>query len=132
MSAMAVATGSGANQWPGNVIDDKEWGWYFLGNVAMPCLRGGRVWADGRTYVTAPYASLTEFSLRRMADGRRAAYREWSVTCADFGYSTMKIWHLPKSKVSLYVLSALDEDLDELDRIAASANLLGYRYAAPV
>ena|GEM_PF-1136658 len=132
VSAMAVATGSGANEWPGNVIDDKEWGWYFLGNVAMPCLRDGRVWADGRTYVTAPYASLTEFSLRRMADGRRAAYREWSVTCADFGYSMMKIWHLPKSKVSLYVLSALDEDLDDLDRIAASANLLGYRYAAPV
>ena len=132
-SAMAVVTGSGEHMWPGNVIDDKQWGWWYLGNAEIPCLRAGRVWWTGRTgYVTAYDATLVEFSLRRMADGRRAAYREWSVSCSDFGSYTMKIWHLPQSKVSLIVMSALDEDIRELDRIAASANLLGYRHAAPV
>ncbi|MEV5414523.1 serine/threonine-protein kinase [Thermopolyspora sp. NPDC052614] len=139
--ALVLRVGAGNNRWPGSTIDDPVYGWSV--GSPMPCLRDGHVWQDWTgdygaefgayaNYVAAYDATLYDSSLVTMADGRRAAYREWQVWCADYGGYTMKIWHLPKSKVSLFVLSARPEDVPGLDRIARSVNLLGYKHAAPV
>ncbi|MFF0308127.1 serine/threonine protein kinase [Streptosporangium sp. NPDC004379] len=142
--AMVLETGSGPDSWPGRSIDDPYSGW-AIGDPA-PCLAGGSVFRDpngsyddqdigefGLYYgVYGDGARLRRSSLARMSDGRKAAYREWSIPCMVNIEYTMKIWHLPKSKVSFYVLSARPEDAAGYRRIISSVDLSGYRYAAPL
>ncbi|SNS08477.1 Serine/threonine protein kinase [Streptosporangium subroseum] len=141
--AMIIRTGAGADRWPGSSIDDPVGGW-SLGNP-MPCLAGGGVRRDwsgtyGRDFGEYAFyveayddgSSLIRSSLAKMADGRKAAYREWWVRCANDDHYTTKIWHLPQSRVSLFVLSARPEDTTGYRQIIASTNLLGYKYAAPL
>ncbi|MFJ2033737.1 serine/threonine protein kinase [Streptosporangium sp. NPDC087985] len=139
--AMAIDLRSGANGWPGRSIDS-DYG--FMIGQGTPCLAGGSVTRDpdggyneageyGLYAGVLPYNSrLNRSSLARMADGRKAAYREWLVRCDGYGEYVMKIWHLPASKVSFYVLSARPEDAGGYRQIIASADLTGYRYAAPL
>lgn len=137
--SLIIRTGSGADRWPGSSLDDPVSGW-VLGDP-MPCLTGGKVWRDWSGtygndfgaygfYVAAYNATLARSSLAKMADGRKAAYREWRVTCANNDQYTMKIWHLPLSKVSLFVLSARPEDSKGYKQIIASTDLLDYKHAA--
>ncbi|WP_169982521.1 serine/threonine-protein kinase [Microbispora sp. H10836] len=139
--ALVLRTGASNSRWPGSSIDDPYYGWQV--GSPMPCLRDGHVWRDWTGDYSldyGPYAyhvlaydgSRTGYSLTKMADGRKAAYREWQVWCSDYGAYSIKIWHLPQSKVSLFVLSARPEDAKGYRRIAASADLLGYAHAAPV
>ncbi|MFD1502825.1 serine/threonine protein kinase [Streptosporangium lutulentum] len=142
--SMAIDLRSGADDWPGQSIDS-EFG--FMVGQDMPCLTGGSVTRDpgssyddisgsgeyGLYFGIDPYNSiLTRSSLARMADSRKAAYREWLVRCDANAEYTMKIWHLPQSKISFYVLSARPEDAGGYRQIIASTNLAGYKRAAPL
>ncbi|GGQ00552.1 serine/threonine protein kinase [Streptosporangium pseudovulgare] len=141
--AMVLKTGAGPGSWPGNGIDDPHFGWVV--GSPMPCLADGSVWRDPNgSYddaigefglydgVYADGSSLRRSSLARMADGRKAAYREWVIPCMANGQYVQKVWYLPKSKVALFVLSARPEDGKGYRRVIASVNLAGYRYAAPL
>ncbi|WP_449060402.1 serine/threonine protein kinase [Planomonospora algeriensis] len=132
--SMAIDLDSGADEWPGYSIEDEEYG--FMIGQDMPCLVGGGVVRapNGARYEAADPSSsrLSESGLTRMADGRKAFYREWLVSCeANVAY-TMKVWHLPQSRVSFYVLSEHAEDARNHKKIIASIDLTGYRYAAPL
>lgn len=142
--AMVIKTGAGAGSWPGESIDNPHSGW-VLGDP-MPCLAGGSVTRDpsgvydergsgefglyGSVY--GDDSRLLRSSLAAMADGRKAAYREWLVPCQANTQYLMKIWYLPKSKVAMFVLSARPEDSSGYRRIIASTDLTGYRHAAPL
>ncbi|NRQ40107.1 serine/threonine protein kinase [Nonomuraea sp. NN258] len=140
--AMVVKTGSGDKSWPGDSIEDTRWGWFI--NNPMPCLRDGRTWRDPEgTYdiYTGEYglyeradeegARLSYSGLAKMADGRKAYYRNWRIPCWNHGSYTMKIWHLPQSKVSFFVLGAHDADAKGYRQIIASTDLTGYKHAVP-
>ncbi|MGN9779788.1 serine/threonine protein kinase [Nonomuraea sp. ZG12] len=140
--AMAVKTGSGDKVWPGGSIEDTQWGWSI--NDPMPCLRDGRTWRDPEgTYdiYTGEYglyeradndgAKLDYSGLVELADGRRAFYRKWDIPCWNHGSYIMKIWHLPQSKVSFFVLGAHDADAKGFHQIIASTDLTGYKHAVP-
>lgn len=119
--AMVVKTGSANDEWPGNAIEDELWGWYI--GDPMPCLRGGRVWRDPNGSYDDTFgeyglyesvygggAQLEKSGLARMGDGRKAYQRQWLIPCSYHGEYRMKIWHLPQSKVSFFVLAARDDD----------------------
>ncbi|GIH72618.1 serine/threonine protein kinase [Sphaerimonospora thailandensis] len=141
--AMALVVRSSNDGWPGFGIQDNEFG--FMWGQHVPCLTGGSVIRDpygsyaepggdaGFYYGIDPYGSrLVHSGLAKMGDGRKAYYREWQVACEVNLVYTMKIWHLPQSKVSLYVLSARPEDGKGHRQIIASMDLRGYRHAAKV
>ncbi|WP_248961136.1 serine/threonine protein kinase [Sphaerisporangium perillae] len=141
--SMVIQLKSTKDDWPGFGIEDARFG--FLWGQHVPCLAGGTVARDpygsysstsgeaGLYYGIDPYRSrLVHSGLAKMGDGRKAFYRQWQVACdvnVNQAY-TMKIWHLPQSKVSLYVLSALPADAKGYRQIIASADLLGYKHAA--
>ncbi|MFC6366737.1 serine/threonine protein kinase [Nonomuraea thailandensis] len=140
--AMAIKTGSSDKVWPGSAIENRRWGWLI--DHPMPCLRDGRTWRDPQgTYdiYTGEYAlyewtydegaQLDYSGLAKMADGRKAYYRKWQIPCSNHGSYTMKIWHLPQSKVSFFVLGAHDADAKGYQQIIASTDLTGYQHAAP-
>ncbi|MFC4061981.1 serine/threonine protein kinase [Planomonospora corallina] len=143
--SMTVVLRSGPDQWPGYSIEDEDYG--FMMGQDMPCLAGGNVASDptGRTNIGSwageygryvgvdPYRSrLNHSGLARMGDSRKAFYRDWRVMCADDVGYTMRIWHLPESRVSFYVLCVLPEDAAGYKKIIASTDLTGYPYAAPI
>ncbi|MEV7968899.1 hypothetical protein AB0O34_23355 [Sphaerisporangium sp. NPDC088356] len=139
--AMVLQLKSTKRDWPGYGIEDNRFG--FMWGQNMPCLAGGTVTRNpsgsysstsgraGLYYGIDPYASRLVYSgLAKMADGRKAYYRNWQVACEVNLVYTTKIWYLPNSKVSFYVLGAHPEDAKGYQQVIASTDLVHYKHAA--
>ncbi|MEU6795193.1 serine/threonine-protein kinase [Nonomuraea wenchangensis] len=124
------------NGWPG-----EELGEPIPNDLAVrsPCLAGGGVTQihDDEAAELNPAGAVSlyeglstsrvmeagKLTTAKLADGRRAAYRSWRMSC-EFGRTyTTKIWYLPVSKVALYVLSQHPEDVAGHKKIIKSLNL---------
>jgi hypothetical protein len=114
------------------------------GRIVGPGLGGfdldsGTGWAINQTTCAFPGASAADAAARpkasrlvkrdhtALADGRKALYREWEITCASGKKFTAMAWYLPFNKLLVYVPPAASVDREAYARVVSGMNLAGYR-----
>ena len=134
--SLAIEVRAGRQGWPSAELDGPI---PSSLSVRSPCLAGGGVTQihpddaaeDNPAGAVALYEGMESWkagrlSTVRLADGRRAAYRSWRMTCELGRQYTTKVWYLPVSRVAVYVLSQHPEDAADHNKIVRSLDLRGF------
>jgi hypothetical protein len=107
--------------WPSERLDERS-GW-AVGDPPY-CMAAGSKDTDFADQAGARIAGKEAVTL---ADGRKAAYREWAVPCRNGSKFTTKVWYVPDARVAFYTLNADPAQGAAQKAIVSSADLRRFK-----